>query len=624
MGEFQEKEFKKRIDMNTWKEIYKYTINVRKTFVLVTAMMIFLALGDTIFPMFSKYAIDNYVIGGNVERVIEITIPFTNSIIEVVDIYLFTIIFVVVMLLQCYFVFVFIKCAGIMEGRIQHDMKEAAFLKLQELPFSYYDKTPAGWIIARLTSDSKRIGSVIAWVLIDFVWSTAVIIAMLVAMFMLNVKLALVVTALMPFLSIIGYYFQVKILKGHREVSKINSKATAGYSEGIAGAKTTKTLVREEGSLQEFKKVTTELKVKSIRVQIFSTLFMAVVAFVGTVGTALVLNVGSVDVLGGNVTIGTLAVFLSYVTLIFEPIRNIARAFSEVQSAQASGERVISLINEELEIKDTPEVLEKYGDFFNPKVENYEDFVGDIEFKDVTFKYKDGDKVLQNFNLKINAGEKIALVGETGGGKSTIINLISRFYEPTEGEILFDGVDYRQRSQGWLHSKLSYVLQSPHLFAGTIKENILYGKIDGTDEEVIEACKKVNAYDFIEGFENGLNTDVGEGGSRLSQGEKQLVSFARAIIGSPRLFILDEATSSIDTITESKIQNAIDTALDGRTSFIVAHRLSTIKNADRILYISKGQVLEDGNHKELMKKRGNYYNLYMKQFKEEASLNVLK
>ncbi len=623
MHGFEEEDFKKKFDLDTWKEIYKYTTNVRKTFIVVAFTMAILAVCDTVFPLFSKYAIDNFVVDKKLNDIVNITIPFTNTILEFKNITLFVAIFALTVTIQAIGVYTFIKCAGIIEGRVQLDMREAAFLKLQELPFSYYDRTPAGWIIARLSSDSKRIGAVIAWSLIDIVWGTAMIVAMLITMWSLNKDLAILIVVLMPLIAFIGVFFQRKILKGHRDVSKINSMATAGYSEGIAGAKTTKTLVREDGSIADFDKITLDLKNRSIKVQVFSAIFVSVVMFVGTVGTALVLDAGSKRVLEGSISVGTLAVFISYVTLVFEPIRNIAKVFSELQSAQASGERVISLINEEAELSDKPEVIEKYGTLLNPKTENYEKFEGEIEFKNVTFKYKDGDRVLKDFNLKVKAGEKIALVGETGGGKSTIINLISRFYEPSAGEILLDGIDYRERSQGWLHSQLSYVLQSPHLFSGTIRENIVYGKLDATEEEIIEACKKVNAYDFIMNFEKGFDTEVGEGGGRLSQGEKQLISFARAIIGSPSLFILDEATSSIDTITESKIQEAIDTALDGRTSFVVAHRLSTIKNADRILYVAKGEILEDGNHRELMKKRGKYYELYMKQFKEEARMGLI-
>ncbi len=623
MDMFEEEEYKKKFDMSTWKGIFAYTKNCKQTLVIIFIAMALLALIDTVAPLFSRYAIDNYVVGDTFDNMIKISIPLVNINFEIKSIVLFTISYFALIISQCFIVWVFIKCAGIIESTIQRDMRKDAFYKLQELSFSYYDRTPAGWIIARLTSDTQKLGSMISWGIVDFVWGSAVIISMIVTMLMLNFKLGMYIIAIMPILAIIAYFFQIRILTGHRQVSKANSMTTAGISEGIAGAKTTKTLVREEGNLQEFTNLTSELKAKSIRVQVLSSIFLPIVTFMGVVGTSIVLTAGGNEVLKGAISLGTLSAFISYISLVFEPITQMARIFSEMQSAQSSGERILSLIAEKPEIMEKSEVHEKYGDFFNPKKENYEEFSGDIEFKNVTFKYKEGDRVLKNFNLKVKAGEKIALVGATGGGKSTIINLISRFYEPVEGEILFDGVDYRERSQSWLHSQLSYVLQSPHLFSGTIMENIKYGKLDATDEEVYEASKKVGAYDFIMSFEKGFDTEVGEGGGRLSQGEKQLVSFARAIIGSPKLFILDEATSSIDTVTESKIQNAIDFALSGRTSFIVAHRLSTIKTADRILYVSGGEVLEDGSHRELMNKRSHYYELYMKQFKEEASAKLI-
>ena len=281
------------------------------------------------------------------------------------------------------------------------------------------------------------------------------------------------------------------------------------------------------------------------------------------------------------------------------------------------------MIETEPEIADTPEVIEQFGDSFHPKKENWPELKGDIEFQDVTFRYTAGEKVLSHFNLKIKAGETIALVGETGSGKSTIVNLICRFYEPTEGRILIDGVDYKERSQLWLQSHLGYVLQQPHLFSGTIRENIRYGRLDATDAEVEEAARMVDAEDFILKFEKGYDTDVGEGGNRLSIGQKQLISFARALIANPAIFVLDEATSSVDTETEQKIQEAIKKTLAGRTSFIIAHRLSTIRHADRILVIQHGEITEQGSHAELIRQKGYYYNLYTNQLREERENALL-
>ncbi len=604
MSNFDEQDYNKKFDIDVWKKIYEYSYNARGWIVALVISVVILAFLETIMPLFSGYAVDNFIVAKD----------FSN-------IKIFSILISLNVIGCAILVYIFIKITGIVEGYIARDIRQDAFRNLQELSFNYYDDTPVGWIMARTTSDVQKISSMIAWGLVDFFWGIVSVILLTISMFILNWKLALILLFLMPVLAFLGYFFQSRILKGHREARKVNSKITGAFNEGLTGAKTTKTLGSEDVANGEFRALTSEMKVKSIRVQTISALFLPLVTFVGAVATAVVLVNGSNEVLKGSIEVGVLVVFVSYVGQIFEPINQIARIFSEVQSAQASAERVMSLITTKPSIVDTPEVIEKYGDILSPKFENYEEMFGDIEFENVSFSYNESATVLSNVNLKIKKGQKIAFVGETGGGKSTMLNLICRFYEPTSGVIKIDGVDYKERSQGWLHSNISYVLQTPHLFSGTIRDNIKYGKLDATEEEIIEACKLVDAYDFIMEFKDGLDTEVGEGGNRLSQGQKQLVSFARSIIGDPKIYILDEATSSIDTITESKIQNAIDKSLAGRTSFIVAHRLSTIRNADRIIFIKGGELLEDGNHKELMAKGGYYHDLYMSQFKNEKIID---
>jgi len=386
---------------------------------------------------------------------------------------------------------------------------------------------------------------------------------------------------------------------------------------------TTKTLVREEENLKEFKDLTQEMYSSSVKAAVFSSIYFPVVITLGSIGTALALWFGGKAVLAQAIGFGTLSAFITYANQFFGPIRELARIIAEFQNAQASAERVMAMINTEPDIKDTPEVIEKYGTEFEPKRENWEEIKGDISFKNVHFYYKEGEEVLEDFNLEVKRGESIALVGETGSGKSTIVNLLCRFYEPVKGQILIDGVDYRERSQLWLQSNIGYVLQAPHLFSGTVKENIRYGRLDATDEEIIEAAKMVNAHDFIMRMEHGYDTEVGEGGNRLSTGEKQLISFARAIIADPKILVLDEATSSIDTETEQIIQDAIGKLLKGRTSFIIAHRLSTIRSADRILVIKDGRMVEQGSHRELMKQRGYYYRLYTNQFREEQEISAI-
>ncbi len=600
MSKLDEQDYTKKFDIEVWKRVFSYAKNAKVWMLLMLVLVALLAISETILPLFSGYAVDNFIVNQN----------FSN-------VKLFVIGAITLVILNVIIIYGFIAIAGIVEGYICRDIRQASFENLQKLSFNYYDETPVGWIMARTTSDIQKIGSMITWGLIDLFWGIVMVIFLSVTMFILNWQLALILVILMPILGFIGFKFQSKILNGHREARKVNSKITGAFNEGLTGAKTTKTLGSGEIVNNEFTVLTTEMKIKSIKVMTISAIFLPLVTFVGSIGTASVLVNGSNLVLKGTIEIGVLVVFISYVGQIFEPSNQIARIFSELQSAQASAERVISLIDTTPSIVDSEDVIKKYGDTLNPKKDNYEQMHGEIEFENVNFSYDDKKQILSNVNLKVEIGQKIAFVGETGGGKTTMLNLICRFYEPTNGVIKIDGIDYKQRSQGWLHSNISYVLQTPHLFSGTIRDNIKYGKLDATEDEIIEACKLVDAFDFIMEFKDGLDTEVGEGGNRLSQGQKQLISFARSIIGDPKIYILDEATSSIDTITESKIQNAIDKVLVGRTSFIVAHRLSTIRNADRIIFIKGGELLEDGNHEELLAKKGYYYDLYMSQFKSE-------
>ena len=607
MNPYEEQEYSKNFDLSLWKKLLRMAKPYRKNMLLLTMFMGLVALGDTIYPLLVRYAIDYCITPrsyGNVPILILLFAAFA--------------------VVQTFSIRNFIKQAGWIENNMVHDLRRTGYQKLQELSFSYYDTTAVGWIMARLTSDAQRIGDVLAWSFLDLVWAIVIIIFTIISMFILNARLALLVVAVIPFLAVITAFFQQKILKSHREIRKMNSRITGAYNEGIIGARTTKTLVREQKNFEEFGALTGTMRNASIRAALLSSVFLPIVITLGSIGAALVLTTGGRDVLQGTLSLGVLTVFINYVTQIFDPIRQLARLMSEFQSAQASAERTLQLIETQPDIVDAPAVVEAYGDAFHPKTENWPEIKGGIDFENVSFAYKTGEKVLEDFNLRVSPGEKIALVGETGAGKSTIVNLICRFYEPTSGRILIDGTDYRERAQVWLHSNLGYVLQSPHLFSGTVMENIRYGKLSATDEEVIQAAKMVNAYDFIQRLQHGFDTQVGEGGGRLSAGERQLISFARAILGDPRFFILDEPTSSVDTETEQTLLTAIDRVLEGRTSFIVAHRLSTISSCDRILVIQDGKIIEAGNHKRLLQNKGNYYRLYTNQFKREAADKLLQ
>jgi ATP-binding cassette subfamily B protein len=607
MSVYQEEEYTKRFDFGLWKKLFQYAKAYKTLFISLVIVMIGVGGIDATFPLLSKYVIDHFIIPGTFD-----------------GLWKFGIIYLAIIIAQAGNVWLLIAIAGKIDMDISYDIRRDGFQRLQELSFSYYDKTPVGWMMARIISDVRRLGDILAWGVVDFVWGMTMMLAITVAMLYLNWKLALIVLSVIPLLVMISLFFQQRILKAHRQVRKINSRITAGFNEGITGAKATKTLVREVENLSEFQQETGKMYRSSVQAAIFASLYLPAVLTLGSIGTGLALWFGGQGVLLQTISYGTFVAFLSYTVQFFEPIRDLARIFTEFQSAQASAERTFSMIETELEIQDRAAIIARYGDIYHPKRKNWPDIQGNILFQNVSFAYKKGEKVLSDFNLDVKAGETIALVGETGSGKSTIVNLACRFFEPTEGQILIDGVDYRERSLRWLQSNLGYVLQTPHLFSGTIKENIRYARLDATDEEVIYAAKLVNAHDFIMKLEHDYDTDVGEGGNRLSTGEKQLVSFARAILANPRIFVLDEATSSVDTETEQKIQEAIHNVLEGRTSFIIAHRLSTIREADRILVIRQGKVTEEGDHHELLRHKGYYYRLYTNQFMEEHEAQILR
>ncbi len=607
----KEKEFDQKVDFKLWKRLIKYALRSKGTVILTIIANIVVAAIDIAYPLMSRYAIDNLIPLGRRDAILPFALIYAGLII-----------------VQGAGVLAFILGSGRLEMKIAYAIRQDSFRKLQELSFSYYDKTAVGYIMARMVSDIGRLSELIAWSIIDLLWSASYIVGIIAIMLSINPILALLVIIVMPPLAVICVYFEKKILKHYRDVRKQNSKITGALNEGIMGAITTKTLVREEKNTEEFRAETGRMRKSSIRAAVLSAMFTPIVMSLGAVGTGLALYAGGMSAAGkfaaiGTISVGTLALFISYSTGIFDPIQQLAGIFAEMQSAQASAERVITLIDTECEIKDRADVIEKYGDSFDPKRENWEDIKGSVEFDDVSFAYKEGEKVLSHFDLKVEAGQTIALVGETGAGKSTIVNLVCRFYEPTEGRILIDGVDYRERSQLWLQDRLGYVLQQPHLFSTTIRENIRYGRPDASDEEVTAAAKLVHAHEFIEQLEDGYDTEVGEGGGRLSTGQKQLISFARVILADPRIFVLDEATSSIDTETEQLIQNAITKVLENRTSFIVAHRLSTIRSADRILVIRDGMITESGTHRELLKLHGYYYDLYTTQFRKDALQDIL-
>ena len=599
----EEQEYTKNFDIRIWKRVLPFLKPFKKTVAIILIFNLVCSMVDIALPLFQRYAINHFIN----EQTLD-------------GIWGFGLVYLIVVAFQFFSVVMFTRGSASLEMFVSKTMKRACFVHLQKLSFSYYNVTPVGYILSRVMNDTDRIAGMTAWNFTDMLWALVYVLGVFIAMLALNWQLTLIIMLIVPALAILTWYFQNKILKWNRRVRKINSKITSGYNEGIMGAQTSKTLVIEDKNLEEFKGMTSEMRTAAVKAARLSAVYVPLILFCGSLATAIVLGRGGQMVLDQMLLIGTLSAFTSYAVGIFEPIQMLARNLAELISMQANIERVMTLLDQKPTVSDSPEVIEKYGDTFHPKKENWEPIKGDIDFQDVSFHYPDGsEEVLSHFNLKVPAGTTVAIVGETGAGKSTLVNLACRFFEPTGGRILIDGKDYRERSQLWLHSNIGYVLQSPHLFSGTIEENIRYGRLDATDEEVRAAAKAVSADQVVAKLEKGYQTDVGEGGSRLSTGEKQLISFARAIIADPAIFVLDEATSSIDTQTEQLIQKATEKLLHGRTSFIIAHRLSTIRHADLILVVRDGKIIEQGRHEDLLDQKGYYYHLCKQQFQEEQT-----
>lgn len=510
-----------------------------------------------------------------------------------------------VMLLQAGFAFGFIYLTGVLGERVRYDMRKSMFTHLQQLSLSYFSQTPVGWIMARLTSDTERLADLMTWGLLDVTWATINIGTAAVFMFIINANLAVIVLAMLPILIVVAFRFRVRILHHYRRSRKMNSKITGAFNEGITGVRVIKALSREDDNLKEFGELTDGMYEASYRAAWLSALFLPTVQVISAIGLGIVLWRGGLQYQVGGMTIGGIQAFVSYMTFIMWPIQDMARVYAQMQNAVASAERIFNLIDTEPDVKNRARTVKTVS------------IEGDIRFENVHFHYEANDPIIKGLEFHVKQGEMVALVGPTGGGKTTIVNLLCRFYEPTQGTIYFNGVDYQDMKLQDIQSRIGMVLQTPHLFSGSIRENIRYGKLNATDEETEAAAKLAGAHDFIMQFEKGYEQDVGEGGNLLSVGQKQLISIARAILAQPELFIMDEATSSVDTLTEALIQRGMDRLMEGRTSFVIAHRLSTIKRADQIIVIEDGQIQEMGTHRELINQKGKYYNLYTRQFRHE-------
>ena len=591
----------KGLSPKVWKRLLPY-IKGMKGYLLgaVGVILLATAIGAS-FPLFTGYAVDKFVIPESTQGLVP-----------------FVVVYVLFILVGGVSGVLWVKQLMVVEMKLGLELRRDCFNHLQKLPLSYYNVTSVGYILARLTSDTERICGMMSWGLSTLLEGVCYIMFCMVFMFIRSPRLAVILLLLLPAAGVVAFIFQRRIIVINRNMRETNSRITGAYNEGITGSKTSKTLVIEDINRMEFAKLSDTMHRLSVRSSRLNAMMMPLIMALGSLGLSIILYRGGVLVGKDLLDFGILSAFISYAVSIVEPIVMIAGTLSEMVMAQVGIERISALLDEPITITDTPEIIEKYGDSISPKKENWEPVFGGITFENVWFKYPDGDEyVLEDFTLNITPGTTVAIVGETGAGKSTIVNLACRFFEPTSGRVLVDGHDYRQRSQLWLHSSLGYVLQDPHLFSGTIMENIRYGKLDATDEEVTRAAEIVSADVVAERLADGYDSQVGEGGDKLSTGEKQLVSFARAVLANPPIFVLDEATSSIDTETERLIQNAITHILKGRTSFIIAHRLSTITRADIILVVEDGKIVESGCHSDLLAAGGYYSTLYKAMRLEE-------
>jgi ATP-binding cassette subfamily B protein len=588
--EFEEEEFTTQFNGGTLSRIlgqvkphWRWVVGFMVSIALVSSL-------DSVFTYQSKRIIDEAIVPQNPAALRDI-IP----------------VYAVLILVQAVGVLGFIYLAGVLGERVQYDLRKRMFDHLQELSFSYFSRTPVGWIMSRVTSDSERIAQLVTWGMVDVTWAVFNITTAMIFMLWINWRLALIVLAIIPVLFFVAVQFKKRILVQFRVVRKINSKITGEYNQNITGVRVVKALGREDANLVDFTGLTNEMYGASYRAAWLSALFLPAVQLISSFAVGAVVLYAGLNTTAGGMTIGSIAAFFGYITFMLWPIQDLARVYSELQNAIASAERVFSLVDARPDIADRDTA-------FDPGT-----ISGDIEFDHVDFYYEADKPVLTDFSLKVTRGETIALVGPTGGGKSTIVNLVCRFYEPKAGAIRIGGRDYRDYTLHGIHSRIGVVLQTPHLFSGSVRENIRYGRLDATDAEIEEAAKIADAHEFIAHLDGGYGAEVGEGGGRLSVGQKQLISLARAVLANPEVLVMDEATSSVDTVTEALIQRGMERVMAGRTTFVIAHRLSTIKRASRILVIENGRIAEQGTHAELLRARGHYYKLYTQQFRQERA-----
>ena len=605
---FNDDQLASRFNPRLWKKLFSYASVYRRELWILAISAVCTAGTEVCYPLITRAVVDRVAADGMSTELWPLMLAYA-----------------VCTLVLTLSVGTFVRMGGRIRTSVSHDIRRDGFDSLQRLSFSFYDYRPVGWLMARMTSDCERLSNILAWGFLDLVWGSTMMLGIAVAMMVMNPKLALAVLAIIPVLAWVSAGFQRRILKSARQVRATNSRITASYNEAIMGVLTSKAFVREEPNQADFQKLTGSMYGASVRNLTQAAIYVPIVITLASLATGLALAMGGMDLLGGAITAGTLVAFLAYTRHFFDPVEQLGHWFAEMQMAQASAERILSLVEAEPDIQDSAEVRDALalarqrraaGDLAD---DGGNATIDEIELRHVGFAYDQARPVLQDVNLRVRRGETIAIVGPTGGGKSTLVNVICRFYEPTRGQVLVDGVDYRQRSLHWLQSNLGMVLQNAHVFSGSILENIRYGRLSASDDEVVAAAQTAGAHHFILQLEKGYQTQVSEGGVRLSAGQKQLISFARAILADPQILVMDEATSSVDTETEQRIQAAMNHVLAGRIAFVIAHRRSTIRNATRIVVVEDGRITETGTHDALMAARGHYYELYRQQSLQESS-----
>lgn len=619
---FEEEALSHKVNLGIWGKILPYALKKWYLLAILLVLMTLTSFHDaSLIPLLNRAAIESLQRTTTTDlSLIEINVRLIFGVQFTLDFWGYAGLLFGGMVFRSIFIYFTFFTTNYLEMSIYIAIRQDAFKRVQTLSFSYFDKTSSGWLIARLQSDTSKISDIISWGIIRLLWITFDLSFTLITMFTISWQMSLLLLATTPLIIAVAPYFQVKILQLSRVARNAYSGYVAWLAEVIAGAKTVKTLAIEPNVQEEANDIVSDIQVKMFRTAKMQALFYPSVAIISAFSTAVMIYFGYILLQGNSnatiIEVSTFVLFIGFVRAVYQPIQEYTELFTDLMSTQSSVEKILSLIETQPAIIDRPDVVQKYGTLFELKHENFEPMLGNVSFEGVSFSYNPGVEIIHNMNLTIQAGTSVAIVGETGSGKSTTVNLLCRFYEPTIGSLKIDGIDYRERSVAWLRSNIGYVQQTPFVFSGSIKKNIAYGKLNATDDEIIQAAKAVDVHDFIMSLPKGYDTILKDGGSDLSVGQKQLLSFARAIIRNPRIMILDEATSSIDTETEATIQQAIRKILKGRTSIIIAHRLSTIVDSDRILVMKDGLIIEDGNHASLIAKKGHYHRLYMNQFAE--------